>query len=52
VTAAAEPPECSDAQPAVGSLEEAVQMSLSWQKVRGEPRSPSRAIAVSVGLTG
>ena len=51
VAALAEPAESGDAQPAVGSLEEAVQMSLSWQKVRGEPRSPSRAIAMSAGLT-
>jgi predicted PurR-regulated permease PerM len=50
VATLAEAAESGDAQPAVGSLEEAIQMALSWQKVRGEPGSPSRAIAMSAGL--
>ena len=47
VAALAEPTESGDA---LGSLEEAVQMSLSWQKVRDDPGSPSRAIAMNAGL--
>ena len=53
VAAPSEPAESPDAPAAVGSLEEAVQIALSWQKVRSKPQSKGvgRQKAVALGST-
>jgi len=53
VAALSEPTESPDATAAVGSLEEAVQIALSWQKVRSKPKSKGvdRQEAIALGST-
>jgi len=53
VAAPSEPAESPDAPAAVGSLEEAVQIALAWQKMRAKPQSKgvARQKAVALGST-